>query len=333
MNRKLVKTILSLLLCLSLLTAVACAAGASSGERETESHTAPDVFGAASEPPVAFAPGYSDRDSIAPAYTKAVDYLTEQGILNGYDDGRFHPADTLTRDQGAKIITYLILGPEAAEKLTCDKAPFTDVPVTLWSAPAVAWCEAHDIVHGVGNGSFRPGEPLTGQQFAKMLMNSYRLGDPSRYVGDGWGDRVSADALNLGLLEGDTYMCTDQPITRQQAALMAYNAQHQEPGASEPAAPEPDSQPGNDLETPEIEIDLEDTELGTTPIEQPQTETPSDEQSEEPTHGEEQSEQGANPEEQSEQGANPEETTQPETDPKSDVVVDPNGDILLPEVP
>ena len=309
MNRKLVKTILSLLLCLSLLTAVACAAGEGASAREPEAAISSDEFGTASETP----PDYTDRDSIEPAYAKAVDTLTERGVLNGYDDGRFHPADTLTRDQGAKIITYLILGVEAADQLTCVEAPFTDVPVTLWSAPAVAWCEAHDVVHGTGNGKFKPGDPLTGQQFAKMLMNSYSLGDPSRYLGDGWGDRVTADALNLGLLEGDTRMCTDQPITRQQAALMAYNAQHQEPAAPESA------QPGNDVETPEIEIDLENTEPDTTPIDQPGTAT----------------------EEQTEPGANPEETTQPEPDPKpqeetvpkSDVAVDPNGDILLPEVP
>ena len=326
MNRKLIKTILSLLLCLSLLTAVACAAGAHSDRGEPESSTSQEVFGAASETPVASGPDYTDRDSIAPAYAKAVDSLTEQGVLNGYDDGRFHPADTLTRDQGAKIITYLILGAEAAEQLTCEEAPFTDVPVTLWSAPAVAWCENHDIVHGVGNGSFRPSDPLTGQQFAKMLLCAYQLGDPARYVHSGWPGNVVEDAEALGLLAGDPDMCSDTPIQRQQAVLMSYNAQHQES-----AAPEPDSQPDNDVETPEIEIDMDDTATVTTPIEQPRSETPA----------EDQPESGTIPEEQSEAGTNPDETTQPETDPnppeesnpKSDVVVDPNGDILLPEVP
>ena len=76
----------------------------------------------------------------------------------------------------------------------------------------------------MGDGSFKPEDPLTGQQFAKMLLCAFKLGDPARYVGDGWEIRVTQDAEILGLLEGDAGLCTHQPITRQQAALMAYNA-------------------------------------------------------------------------------------------------------------
>ncbi len=61
-----------------------------------------------------------------------------------------------------------------------------------------------------------------------------------RYLGDGWDIRVTQDAQALGLLEGDAGMCSDQPVSRQQAALMAFNAQMIKPSAEPvPAADDP----------------------------------------------------------------------------------------------
>ena len=84
------------------------------------------------------------------AYARAVEHMTEQDVLRGFDDGGFHPADTLTREQGAKIITYLLLGAETADALTGGAAPFTDVAASRWSAPGIAWCSDRHILDGYG---------------------------------------------------------------------------------------------------------------------------------------------------------------------------------------
>lgn len=168
---------------------------------------------------------YPDRADIGPAYTQAVEHMTEQNILQGYDDGGFHPAATLTREQGAKIITYLLLGAESADALTSATAPFTDVAEFRWSAPSIAWCADRHILDGYGNGRFGPADPLTGQQFAKMLLCAYGLGDASGYVGAAWAEKVSAAGDAYQLFIGDGTMDSGQPLQRQQAALMADNAQ------------------------------------------------------------------------------------------------------------
>ena len=168
---------------------------------------------------------YPDRADIGPAYTRAVEHMTEQNILQGYDDGGFHPGDTLTREQGAKIITYLLLGAEKADALTGGAAPFADVAASRWSAPAIAWCSARHILDGYGNGRFGPADPLTGQQFAKMLLCAYGLGDASGYVGAAWAEKVSAAGDAYDLFAGDETMDSGRPLQRQQAALMADNAQ------------------------------------------------------------------------------------------------------------
>ena len=76
----------------------------------------------------------------------------------------------------------------------------------------------------MGDGTFHPTDLLTGQQFAKMLLCAYSLGDPDRYVGDSWVEHVLADGEEQGLFRGDETMKSASPLQRQQAALMAENA-------------------------------------------------------------------------------------------------------------
>ena len=68
---------------------------------------------------------YRDANDIK--FTEAVDVLTALGVLEG-EDGTFHPERVLTREEGAKIITYLMLGDDAADSLNTSVAPFADEP-------------------------------------------------------------------------------------------------------------------------------------------------------------------------------------------------------------
>ncbi|MBQ2651624.1 MAG: S-layer homology domain-containing protein, partial [Clostridia bacterium] len=96
---------------------------------------------------------YTDANEIA--FAEAVDVLTEMGILEG-TDGVFNPTDILTREQGAKIIAYLMLGKSAADNLNVAEAPFTDVPANRWSAGYIAYCASQGIVKGVNANEFNP---------------------------------------------------------------------------------------------------------------------------------------------------------------------------------
>ena len=170
------------------------------------------------------AAAFSDDGNIGEPYRGAVAAMTEKGILAGFDDGTFGPEKTLTREQGAKIITYILLGAEKAEQLVCESAPFADVPVTLWSAPYVAWCVENDVILGYDDGLFHPLDELTGYQFAKMLLCALDYGVGSDYTGDRWPSGVVEDGNAHGLFAGDAGMASDVPLQRQQAALLAWNA-------------------------------------------------------------------------------------------------------------
>jgi hypothetical protein len=160
---------------------------------------------------------YSEID-----YQQAVNVMTSIGVFNGYDDGTsFNPTGTLTREQGAKIITYMLLGQEAADKLTTTVAPFSDVPASKWSAGSIAYCSERGILAGTGDGTFNPEGTLTGQAFAKMLLIA--LGYDAKiqnYVGAAWAINVTADAVAAGIdVSG---VALSENVTREQAAQMAF---------------------------------------------------------------------------------------------------------------
>ena len=168
---------------------------------------------------------FSDEGQIGTQYVEAVRRMAELGVLNGFPDGSFQPDGTLTREQGAKIVAYIVLGGNA-EELECCAAPFEDVAVYRWSAPCIAWCAGREILLGYGDGRFGPADTLTGDQFAKMLLCALGLAREGNYVGlgDAWSAAVRGDGDACGLYEGDYDMASSLPISRQQAALMAFNA-------------------------------------------------------------------------------------------------------------
>ncbi|MBQ7982653.1 MAG: S-layer homology domain-containing protein, partial [Clostridia bacterium] len=86
----------------------------------------PDV-----SPRTVTAPGKTFPD-LTSAHRTAVEALAARGILSGYDDGKFHPQDVLTRAQFAQIL-YGALG-LPAEEITV----FTDVSARDWYYAAAA---------------------------------------------------------------------------------------------------------------------------------------------------------------------------------------------------
>ena len=166
---------------------------------------------------------YADADSIE--YEEAVDVMNAIGVIAGMDDGSFNPKGTLTREQGAKIITYMLMGGKTAgDALTASKAPFSDVAADRWSAGAIAYCANAGILAGVGDGKFDPTGALTGAAFAKMLLTA--LGYNAQTEG-----LVGADYMlntvrlvnKIDLANGLGGLSYNGAITRDEAAKLAFN--------------------------------------------------------------------------------------------------------------
>ena len=162
---------------------------------------------------------FDDYDDIS--YKEAVDVMTAVGVIDGMDGSNFDPDGTLTREQAAKMICVMMLGKDAAEKLSTTKAPFTDVAATRWSAPYIAYCVEKGYIVGESATVFNPTGLLTGHAFAKLLLCALGYDAAIQgYTGPGWSVAVATDSVTAGIAVDGLLMSNN--LTREQAAQMAY---------------------------------------------------------------------------------------------------------------
>lgn len=106
---------------------------------------------------------YSDVSEKAWYYGN-VRYVTEQGIMHGYDNGKFGPDDELNRAQMTQLLYNKEGKPGAPANIK-----YNDVTSGSWYAQAVAWADSRNIVNGYGAGKFGPSDPITREQLAAIL--------------------------------------------------------------------------------------------------------------------------------------------------------------------
>ena len=174
---------------------------------------------------VAFAADASDfKDYDDVTYNEAVDVMVAAGVFNGVEGNKFAPEGTLTREMAAKIITYMMLGEEKADKLTTTVAPYADVAAGRWSAGAIAYCSNEGILAGVGGGKFAPTRELTGLEFAKMVLCALGFDATENGLeGSSWAINASKLAIKEELDENLEDISLSKVLTREQACQMALN--------------------------------------------------------------------------------------------------------------
>ena len=166
---------------------------------------------------------YKDADQIGDAYYEAVGVMTGIGVIKGMGDGILSPTGNYTRAQAAKIITYMLIGEKAAESLVCTTAPFEDVAANHWAAGYIAFCVEQGIINGMSATTFEPEGPLTGFQWAKMLLCAVGFGSQGEFTGNSWSLNTAKVAHNVGLFAGDLAGADHVALQRQQAMLYAFN--------------------------------------------------------------------------------------------------------------
>lgn len=171
---------------------------------------------------VSNAAAFSDDANID--YKEAVEVMAAVGVLAGDGTGAFGADGELTRAAAAKIVTYLMIGADAAEGLV-GSAVFTDVPADHWAAGYIGYLVSEGVVAGVGDGKFDPNGKVTALQFAKMLLVALGY-DASieKLTGADWSINTSKLAYEKKLFEGNDNVKVNSVATRQEAALYAFNA-------------------------------------------------------------------------------------------------------------
>ena len=131
-------------------------------------------------------------------YVEAVQYAYENSLMEGTSGTAFAPETNLSRAMAAQILYNLEDQPDVSDENL--ENPYTDVDGEAWYAEAVYWARLHKVAEGDGDGTFRPGDEISREEFAQMLYNYAKYkgcdlsaeGDLSRFPD---GDSVQEWAL------------------------------------------------------------------------------------------------------------------------------------------
>lgn len=96
-------------------------------------------------------------------FADAVQYMLDNGMMNGVTDTTFGPGTTTTRGMIVTILYRLEGEPDTTA------SSFTDAASGMYYADAVAWAQANSIVTGITETIFAPDQAITREQMAAIL--------------------------------------------------------------------------------------------------------------------------------------------------------------------
>ncbi len=164
--------------------------------------------------------GAAFADITDPATQTAASMLQGLGLVNGYNDGKFHPNDKLTRAQFCKM-AVLLSGVEDVTAYT-GYTIFPDVRAGYWGRGYInAAVRSVKIIAGYPDGTFRPDTPISFAQAVTMLMRL--LGYEDKDVGANWPYGYLDKAATAGLTKGLSLKQGDL-VSRGIGVRLFYNA-------------------------------------------------------------------------------------------------------------
>lgn len=148
-----------------------------------------------------------------------INLLTALNIFSGYDDGLFHPDDTLTRAELVTIITRMMnVGNIDINSYTYYK----DVDASYWALSAINVATAQGIINGYEDGTFRPDDNVTVAETVKAILCALGYGGIAETSGGyptGYMSLAAKNKLTDGIRGG-----INDAATRADAAKIIYAA-------------------------------------------------------------------------------------------------------------
>lgn len=171
----------------------------------------------------AFAVSFSDVDTNHPYYS-AIVHLSDEGVINGYEDGSFQPEKEINR---AELVKVLVEGLGFTPDPTVHKNCFPDVREE-WFASYVCFAKENKWIEGYPDKFFHPGRSVNRAEALKIVLNafSFVMTTPSeKPFEDVEIDDWFAPFVDLGkqkniLPEKDQLFDPSKPRTRGEVALI-----------------------------------------------------------------------------------------------------------------
>lgn len=103
---------------------------------------------------------------------ESIKNLYYKSVLNGKEEGKFYPNDSVTREEFAKLITVAM-----KMNLVDAEIPFTDVEQGSWYEPYVRTAYLAQIAKGVTDTEFGTGRNITREDLCVMVCRAADAGD------------------------------------------------------------------------------------------------------------------------------------------------------------
>lgn len=106
-------------------------------------------------------------------YEKAVTYLAERGVINGYQDGTFKPGNSITRAEFTTLIVRY-------QNITAAGKPsFNDISANHWAKSYIGAAQNAGLIGGYQDGSFQPEHKITRAETVTILNRALKRSDDS----------------------------------------------------------------------------------------------------------------------------------------------------------
>lgn len=148
--------------------------------------------------------------------TKGMQHLINLGIMGEeyWNEGELQ----ITRGEFASLICDI-----ARPTIGGYTASYSDLDFQNPYYNDIAYCVNFGYMNGFGDGTFRPDEPITLIQAAKIFIVLAGYNSEAYYKG-GYPNGYLSTAKRIGLLTGVDTSSLEMPLTRQQAAEVTYSA-------------------------------------------------------------------------------------------------------------
>ena len=164
-------------------------------------------------------------------YYEPVLELYNRGYIQGYEDGTFRPNNRVTRGHAAKMLAQAL----GLNTTSPTDPKFTDVPISNNYYPYIAALAQAGVISGYLDKTFRPNEPITRNQMAKIITLGYEFEQSTKLTND-FNDVSITNAnkyyiqtlFDLGVTKGTTAITysPSKPVTRGQLATFIMRAEN-----------------------------------------------------------------------------------------------------------
>lgn len=151
---------------------------------------------------------------------EAVLRLNAFGIIDGMEDGKYHPETKLTREQFAKILVTALKMDQAAGAGVGYKS-FPDVESNRWSAGFIGVAAGQGLIKGYPDGTFKPTKEVSYAEAVTMLVRA--LGYKDEFLPGTWPGNYLAKGAEKDITKKVRFNDAAGVVDRGDAAILVNN--------------------------------------------------------------------------------------------------------------